>query len=735
MGLAAILVIWFQPMEKKRRRASDSASKQAGGKKGRPPDNLSSDEVATSALCRSRVSNDTVNEVLRLRGFHDVNGMSFKRKWTALRDLGLVSQSKYKSALCVRTVTIKCSLSSIAGPEFITACKQASMDATRACRRAWYIVNLLLLRAYDEGTLATEVPLLLNQTSMNNILRRTAGSRVAAVESHARMEEDFSAILPPQDLSAHTFPDQLRGNLSRRMIPALKTHWKMHYKGRLQHHLEKELEADPLFSFHSERSEGKTFKMARWDKHDLGKWYLVRQHLVDGLPSWPKAMVALLCRARDAVFLTDALKKIGDEDVDESDEEDGGRRGARVPWADLARSHISLSKERERRGEKTFGAAPVGSRGATYITIDTRLSEHPLFKDKGFELGTCLDVLRSARKARRRWIRRGLRKCKKSNGTGSTGGLYEVSSISTDGEGCSICVKREVRERTRVVEPKDEAVSLHSRLLEKHGSVRIVGVDPGRRNLFFSSEKLSDDWKNMYHRKLTREAHRKMSGQLDRELWENERRETNPELREALNSLSMNCSNCCNPERLVAFIREDQRWNEVLEAEYLLPDARTQWRMQMFRLKRMTLDRCASSVTKGLGLHAGAPVVVCYGQTKMRSGGRGEAHVPVNECAQAFFRAVKNVGMGSRMVKVDEYNTTAMCHRCKRRNTKDYIVDALGARREVLAYRLCRGHRAQDDNAVVRLDRDRIGSINIGVAGEAFVRGEPRPAYLCRPNQ
>lgn len=316
-----------------------------------------------------------------------------------------------------------------------------------------------------------------------------------------------------------------------------------------------------------------------------------------------------------------------------------------------------------------------------------------------------------------------------------------MQSISTDGYGCSIFVMREMREQPQVVERAETVTTLYDRLEAESGlKPRVIGVDPGRRNLFFSSENLDGNWEKLFHRKLTREQYLKVTGQNDFREYDLRRRRENPAYAEALLALSSTNSSCCTTNTFLGYVVEDHRHARVLDDE-LFREERTAWRFDLKRLKRATLDRCASRVVKGLHSYGDdrvlgeerRPVIVCYGAAKMKGGGSGERSVPVNECARSFYRAVRAHGRMSRVVRVDEYNTTAMCRRCHRKNEK-LFVSKDGNRLEIADYRICRNHLVGEEQiSIAVLDRDRLGSVNIGVAGEALVRGQPRPSYLCRP--
>jgi hypothetical protein len=87
----------------------------------------------------------------------------------------------------------------------------------------------------------------------------------------------------------------------------------------------------------------------------------------------------------------------------------------------------------------------------------------------------------------------------------------------------------------------------------------MVGIDPGRRNLFFSSENLDGDWENLYHRKHVREHHIRVTGQEEFSEWELLRRQKNGDYSAAMFALSVHNSKCSNLNRVLAFIHEDFR--------------------------------------------------------------------------------------------------------------------------------------------------------------------------------
>ena len=720
-------------------------------KKKRTEEQISDDEWAKKYLRRQKVSTDAVDAILAARRV-DVGTLNYRQKWEHLLKLGLIDRERFVNGICVRNVAVKCKLENIASTSFVNRCRRVATVASNAARRAGLLANLILLRAHDEGVLEREVPILMcklgeYQKHVNSLFRRCTKE---PHPFHVETEAEHADVLPSVD-GSEILTNGIQGALRVRFVTGLKCHWKTHFGNRLQHYLECIVKEDKRFSFESELSGGTRYKIACWNRTRLGKWYLVRKDLAETCQRWPEDLIQVLRDAKEEVHVTPKLLVLksrldSDEEIEDDDEEDDEGDGidrSKIPWAELVRCHISIARWRESWGKKSFTAAPVPSRGVDYLTLNETILGQTVFKDVPFDLQGSIERLRKSRTVRRGVFRRTKSiaerpRKKKGNGIGKWSGEYVVRSVATDGVGCSIIVRREYRERNPiVVEPKEDVAGLYDRLRARAGDVpRIVGIDPGRRNLFFSSENLDGDWERMYHRKHMREHHLRVTGQEDFSAWELSRRERNRDYSAAMTALSIHNSKCCNLNRFMAFIHEDFRAKDVLEAE-LQSTERSEWRFRLKRGKRTTLDRCARKVILGLGQQRERPVIVCYGAAKMKAGGKGERSVPVNECAQAFYRAVRTYGMGSRVVKVDEFRTTAMCRRCHRKNEKVFRDDGRGRRVEVLDYRICRGHLTALGNQipVVRLDRDRLGSINIGIAGEALVKGLPRPEYLRRPGQ
>lgn len=370
-------------------------------------EDASTDEKARARLSRACVSNDFVEEVLALRGY-DASEKGYFERWALLRSLDLVDEERYRRAIYRRPSAVKCRLENIAGPEFVSLCRKVAEASSKAIRRGSMLANIILLKAYDEGLLEREVPVLIcekpvHQAHVNSLFRRCAKNPHAY---HVAVETEHADVLPPVR-DGEVLTNGIQGALRQRFVAALKAHWKTHFSARVQRYLESTVFLDKRFSKRRERIESTTYTVAWWGDVRLGKWYLVKKKLMEADMDWPVSLRELLSEAKRDVFLTPSLecfrKRLdsgeSDDPEDEDDERDGADRG-RVPWVDLARCHIAVARAFERREERSFSAAPIFRRGASYISIGEAILDEKIFKRVPFDLSGCVTRLRESRRKR-----------------------------------------------------------------------------------------------------------------------------------------------------------------------------------------------------------------------------------------------------------------------------------------------------------------------------------------------
>jgi hypothetical protein len=78
-------------------------------------------------------------------------------------------------------------------------------------------------------------------------------------------------------------------------------------------------------------------------------------------------------------------------------------------------------------------------------------------------------------------------------------------------------------------------------------------------------------------------------------------------------------------------------------------------------------------------------------------------------------------------IVVKEQYTSVKCACCQSHDTTEYVSGADISFRDRIRVKYCRQCHKW-------FHRDVAGGENIAVAGEAELRGEPRPSYLCRPS-
>lgn len=385
------------PKKRKKKRTGEQISKDE--------EDAADDSKARKRLAGKRVSNDFVERVLVLRG-RDVSKVGYRERWALLLSLGLIDEGRFRLAIYRRPTAVRCRLDSIASPEFVSLCKRVIAASSKAARRASLLANLVLLKAYDEGVLDAEVPVLMcsqgcHQKHVNSLFRRCAEVPHAY---HVAVEEQYAEVLPPVQDEA-LLRNHVQGALRQRFVAALKAHWRTHFSARVQRYLESTVTRDKRFSRRHEKIGSTTYKIAWWGDVKLGKWYVVRKKLMDAEEIWPQSLRELIMLAKRDVHLTTSLESFrnrmdsGDEEDEEDGDDEGGQQG-RVPWVDLVRCHIAMARAFEEREERSFSAAPVFRRGASYMSINEHILKEGDFKRIPFDLAGCVSRLREKRKQR-----------------------------------------------------------------------------------------------------------------------------------------------------------------------------------------------------------------------------------------------------------------------------------------------------------------------------------------------
>ena len=296
----------------------------------------------------------------------------------------------------------------------------------------------------------------------------------------------------------------------------------------------------------------------------------------------------------------------------------------------ILRLFVFVNRCLEERDLPLFNILPISKIKAHFITIDTSvfigiLKDIKLAKDidKDLERDFWYSVFN----------------IKKVVGRGKT----FTGTIDTDGVVANIHFQR----------PKPE--KQETQVMNLKGK-RVIGVDPGRTNIFQMVEQLEDGSFKEY--KLSRNQYYAESGifiaRKRSEHW-------NMKLKNELNDLSLASPKSTLVENFVVYRDTMIMHKESLWSEYL----KKHWRQQRFRLYGGK-KRVFSKFLNRLGPLDNT--VLAYGSAKFASGGRGEMSVPTS-------RAFKECSYRVKHVLVDEFRTSkihwrdnSILHIVKKRN-------------------------------------------------------------------
>ena len=271
---------------------------------------------------------------------------------------------------------------------------------------------------------------------------------------------------------------------------------------------------------------------------------------------------------------------------------------------------------------------------------------------------------------------------------------------------------------TCLVETDGISVCFHFRAPKSDGvpaaappaDARVIAIDPGRVNMIFGVEEMSDG-KFKTHR-LTRKQYRHKS-HIQRNDEKIER--WNTAVQAELAQLSLVTPKTASLAKFNEFLRvhlqvHEALWDQFGKHKYGL------LRMDNYIHKTKAVDKFLNSLVDPADRR---PVVIAYGAAKISPTGRGEVSVPTTSLAHKCMKKFCTV-------LVDEFRTSKCCRRCK----EELCVlkrEADGAAREIRGLRCCRSSNCRKTHYLV--SRDLNAALNIL---DCYVAGENRPGHLRR---
>lgn len=352
-----------------------------------------------------------------------------------------------------------------------------------------------------------------------------------------------------------------------------------------------------------------------------------------------------------------------------------------------------------------------------YKTLKTSLGRDPTIQDM-------FNVTSQAFKRTRNELRRSLRrKYKKENnkklkkkwfnsGHSNIPRNAIVKVIETDGVGASIIIHRPINPQEEVKSPITDADNI-GRLEDP----MMVGIDGGRAKILAAAictNSLTKPETLIFSRK---QYYKEIKHKV-RMKWENNRVQSNPQLKVALTDLSEDNGTL----NVVVYIRKVNTHHQVLHDEYIIDKERALWKMRLYRFKKRSIDL---AIRRILVKAKDRPIVIGIGSASFPSTGKGEKAVPTTSLMKAFIKAHYRHHKRIVLLKVDEFRTTLCCCACG--NVTEAKVKVDGKRSARL--RSC----TKCDETIDKVrDRDVQAARNMLWLTQYMYHGAERPFYMCR---
>ena len=285
-----------------------------------------------------------------------------------------------------------------------------------------------------------------------------------------------------------------------------------------------------------------------------------------------------------------------------------------------------------------------------------------------------------------------------------------------------------------------KAASVSQRLTEPAPAAPIGTTAPGivaepQANCDYKSDK----WATTT---LTRHKYNAYTKLKIRRKWEAARIESNPDLRNAYDALSLGSLHSCDPDSWETRFRAERVHQSVLRTDLFGDKERERWKMIAFRKKKTCLDRAVGEFisTALKGEPKTRPLVVGIGDAAFPPNGpRGEIAVPTSKLAAAYKRAFDRVRKTGRRVAVfpiSENYTTKTCCDCGSVTEPPMVQRTWSTRDGTIRTEYGESRRLRCCTTCTPIgklrDRDVQAARNMQRATVALVNGRARPAHLCR---
>ena len=284
---------------------------------------------------------------------------------------------------------------------------------------------------------------------------------------------------------------------------------------------------------------------------------------------------------------------------------------------------VYINRERKQRDLKLLNIVPIAKIKSHFVTIDT------------YGLYGVLKELK---------IYKGNEEDFRVFGNDQWGSIFNIKKLkgknktfagTIDTDGILVC--------THFLREKNESDLFEGDDYKIKESDRVIGIDPGRQNIFYGAEKINDRVKTY---KLTRRQYYQESGIFKA------RDQTNNWLSKLQNTLQEMSTVSTKGESITDHRRfvdvymkhKDALWNELTMEKW------SRQRMTLYGGKKKTFAKFFNKIKD---VDKERNVIIAYGSAKFASGGKNEISVPTSS-------AFKECRYRFRTLVIDEFRTTAV---------------------------------------------------------------------------
>ena len=525
------------------------------------------------------------------------------KNWLLLEAVrrGALTREEADPAKEYTNIVVKRYLRSAVSPEkdaaFLGALDEYVSMMSRIRAAGSKLGNLFAMRAYDNDDLALDDSFL-DQTFVKWMLLPFKGAVSGAAQATpphpglSALWAEFEPLLRPTYPTSEELRrmpwDQALSDAAREYIGAFRSHVMVHFATRVTGYVRSVI-LDEL---------GTVVRTDRETGRKTGTLDGATFFMSDVYAYLENAKVPTHALALRIVELVDGIRTLT------------GLAGAsRLSKATLTvqvfRFHVTMSRYRERRGERAWSAAPVVKTHRTFAYLDDRVVEgiargfgcRPSRGAQTFAVALGVDRAswNAANKTARRLRRRGVKNRRSLCGSGSMPRDWVPTSACTDGVAICVTLARPVEPKGPGEVASKKAVKASyqeevQRFAALHQGVKIHGIadDPGCVAPSQTAQ-LDEFDRGFVHTRLSRRQLRTWTLQDRQRKAEIARRKASPLLRLAISSLSERTWRTTILASFVGTLVVQRMVDDILVTEYIADDWYARWKMLLWRRKRSTV--------------------------------------------------------------------------------------------------------------------------------------------------